>query len=317
MTQKLLNSSCSTYGSAVSTLHNTSTSTSSITSEYFSQSESQSSGKDILDVSRTDKFMTNNNSVKVSGISPLEIFRTKRSRSMSVKDLAQCSGLKKSSFKVSISRSVSLSSTFKSEGSLKKENERKRKFSEQRSSSVPLNQCDDKQPVKKIKVKENSITVSRRWSESDKFRMGYSRAEVIALINFFKEQGLYFMRSGTQVWKIIEKASICPGRSWQSLKSFFLKYVVNQLPSFGVTEKELDDQARKVNEMGRWRFGEETSREVEIVASFYTKAEDKKILNYIIDHGRVEETRLSLGGNRFWKMLEKKSFVVGRYYGNG
>ena len=122
------------------------------------------------------------------------------------------------------------------------------------------------------------------------------------------------MRSGSQVWKIIEKASICPGRSWQSLRSFFLKYVVNQLPSFGVTEKELDDQsrARKVNEMGRWRFGEETSKGVEIVASYYTKAEDKKILNYIIDHGRVEETRLSLGGNRFWKMLEKKTVVAGR-----
>merc|ERR1719158_2633238 len=51
--------------------------------------------------------------------------------------------------------------------------------------------------------------VSRRWSEGDKFRKGYSWVEALALINFFKRHGLYSLKGGTQVWKIIEKA-ICP-----------------------------------------------------------------------------------------------------------
>jgi len=305
------NSSCSTYSSAVSMLRQESDITST-TSEYFSQS----SGDDSTKVAGTNKIMTNNNEVKVDGIYPLAIFRPKRSSSMSAKE--ECPGMKTSSLNVTISKSTSLS-LIETISPIEMKRERKRKFSEERSSSFPFNKCSSgpvKNPVKKLKVEDESISsvspVSRRWSESDKFRKGYSRAEVMALINFFKEQGLYFMKSGTQVWKIIEKASICPGRSWQSLKSFFLKYVVPQLPSFGATEKELDDQARRINDMGRWRFGEGSSRNVEIVASFYSMAEDKKILNYIIDLGRVEEVGLSLGGNRFWKMLEKKSVVVGR-----
>jgi len=306
------NSSCSSYNSALSMLSQENDIFS--TSEYFSQS----SGEESIEVARTNKIMTNNNLVKVDGIHPLGKPRPQRSRSMSVKDpLEECPGMKTSSQEVTITKSTSLK--VKTEGPIEMIKERKRKFSGERSSSYPSNKCSlgtIKNPVKKFKVEESIPSpvnpVSRRWSESDKFRKSYSREEVMKLINFFKEQGLYSMKSGTQVWKIIEKASICPGRSWQSLKSFFLKYVVNQLPSFGVTEKELDDHARRINDMGRWRFEEESSGDVEIVASFYTMAEDKKILNYIIDLGRVEETGLSLGGNRFWKMLEKKSVVVGR-----
>ena len=132
----------------------------------------------------------------------------------------------------------------------------------------------------------------------------------MALINFFKEHGMYLMRGGIRIWKIIEKASICPGRSWQSLKSFFQKYLVKQLPSYGVTEKELEEKARSVDEVGRWGSWERKSKEKKMVASFYTTAEDKKILNYVIDHGRVEKA--SLGGNKIWIMLEKKSILVGR-----
>jgi len=306
------NSSCSSYNSALSMLSQENDIFS--TSEYFSQSSEEES----IEVAKINKILTNNNLVKVDGIHPLGTPRPQRSRSMSVKDpLVECPGMKTSSQEVTIIKSTSLK--VKTEGPIEMIEERKRKFSGERSSSYPANKCSlgtVKKPVKKFKVEESIPSpvnpVSRRWSESDKFRKSYSREEVMKLINFFKEQGLYSMKSGTQVWKIIEKASICPGRSWQSLKSFFLKYVVNQLPSFGVTEKELDDHARRINDMGRWRFEEESSGDVEIVASFYTMAEDKKILNYIIDLGRVEETGLSLGGNRFWKMLEKKSVVVGR-----
>ena len=160
---------------------------------------------------------------------------------------------------------------------------------------------EDDNPAKKRKTGDecfviSSTQMSRRWSESDKFRQNYSRTEAMALINFFKEHGMYLMRGGIQVWKIIEKASICPGRSWQSLKSFFQKYLVKQLPSYGVTEKELEEKARSVDEVGRWGSWERKSKEKKMVASFYTTAEDKKILNYVIDHGRVEKA--SLGGEQ-------------------
>jgi len=172
-------------------------------------------------------------------------------------------------------------------------------------------------PMKKYKSEIQSSSscvkpVSRRWSESDKFRKGYSRVEALALINFFKRQGLYSLKGGTQVWKIIEKASICPGRSWQSMKCFFLKYLMKQLPNYGVTEKELDDMDRKKTVgMGKWKLDEGGCDSAEIVTNFYTEAEDKEILKYLIDQGKVEGKKTKVGGNRLWKMLEKKS-VTGR-----
>ena len=75
------------------------------------------------------------------------------------------------------------------------------------------------------------------------------------------------MRGGNQIWKRVEKARICPGRSWQSLKQFFLKYLVKQLPSYGVTEEELKSKARGKEEGGL--CGGRRSSEVEIVTSFY------------------------------------------------
>ena len=164
-------------------------------------------------------------------------------------------------------------------------------------------------PVKKRRVsveRESSppstIPDTSRWSKTEKFRTSYTRVEGTALVNSFMKQGVYFMRGGNQIWKVVEKAWICPGRSWQSLKHFFLKYLVKQLPSYGVTEEELEAEARS-----KYWVGEELS---EVVASYYTMAEDRKILNYIIDYGRVERT--SAGRNTFWKMMEKKTVVVGR-----
>ena len=108
----------------------------------------------------------------------------------------------------------------------------------------------------------------------------------------------------------MEKAWICPGRSWQSLKHFFLKYLLKQLPSYGVTEEELEAEARSKYWVGEELGGTKKREPSEVVATYYTMAEDRKILNYIIDYGRVERT--SAGGNTFWKMMEKKTVVVGR-----
>merc|ERR1719318_2337833 len=172
---------------------------------------------------------------------------------------------------------------------------KKRKVSVERASTPPPSILD---------------TSSSRWSKTEKFRTSYSRAEGLALVNFFMKQGVYFMRGGNQIWKVVEKAWICPGRSWQSLKHFFLKYLVADLPSYGVTEEELEAEARSKYWVGEGLSRTEKREHSEVVASYYTMAEDRKILNYILDHGRVERT--SAGGNSFWKMMEKKTVLVGR-----
>ena len=170
-------------------------------------------------------------------------------------------------------------------------------------------------PLKKRKLTDDqeSTLLSSRWSETDKFRTAYTRTEAMALINFFMDQGVYFMKGGIQIWKVVEKSCICPGRSWQSLKQFFLKHLLKRLPSFGVTEEELKEKARKLSDVKRWGSGKRMSSEIGVVASYYTMAEDKKILNFIIDHGRVE--KISTGGNKIWQMMEKKTVLVGRLSG--
>ena len=124
----------------------------------------------------------------------------------------------------------------------------------------------------------------------------FQQSESLRLLHFFLKQGVYFLSGGNEIWKVIEKACICPGHSWQSLKHFFKKHLVQQLPSYGVTEEELKCSGKLREEKG-----------MDIVATYYSMREGNKIVNYIVDHGRFE-----VKGTKIWKMMEKRTVVVGR-----
>ena len=53
---------------------------------------------------------------------------------------------------------------------------------------------------------------------------------------FLNHTGKYAQRRGNLVWKEMETARICPGRSWASLKQRFSSFVQNNLETFGVYE---------------------------------------------------------------------------------
>ena len=53
------------------------------------------------------------------------------------------------------------------------------------------------------------------------------------------------MLRGTRIWKEMENALVCPGRTWQSLKNRWEKNIwPDRLATFGVTVEQLEEADR-------------------------------------------------------------------------
>ena len=74
---------------------------------------------------------------------------------------------------------------------------------------------------------------------ADKFRIPYKEEEERAMIDFFLANGGYKERRGNEVWKAMEEAEVCQGRTWSSMRARWNKYIQRNLPSYGVSEAEL------------------------------------------------------------------------------
>ena len=75
---------------------------------------------------------------------------------------------------------------------------------------------------------------------ADKFRIPYKEEEERAMIDFFLANGGYKERRGNEVWKAMEEAEVCVGRTWSSMRARWNKYIQKNLPSYGVSEAELE-----------------------------------------------------------------------------
>ena len=101
----------------------------------------------------------------------------------------------------------------------------------------------------------------------------------------------------------MEKRGTCQGRTWQSMKQRWEKYICKSLDKFGVTMEELEEggvqEGSEAGDEDDTNLSSDTSmRGFRSNANYYTASDDKKVLEYIIKNKRFSD----LGGNAFWQV---------------
>merc|ERR1719192_3062228 len=165
-----------------------------------------------------------------------------------------------------------------------------------RRKSATANDASEKEPEESVD-KEN---IDREDWYKIKYRQPFNRGEEEAIVNYFSTHGGYSVRGGNTVWRQMEEDWICPGRTWQSLRERFEKHIEVNLRQFGVTKTDLIkvDRENKVESIKGLRKN----------VKYYSKDEDVKIINFIIDNKRFEDVK----GNELWKVIVQRNVVVGR-----
>ena len=138
----------------------------------------------------------------------------------------------------------------------------------------------------------------------------YSTEEERSMVKYFlNHTGKYAQRRGNLIWKEMETARICPGRSWASLKQRFSSFVQNNLEAFGVfegtfmgvAELQLTKDTSPVSETATDRTEEDASnREGSHTGSKFRKPysaeEEKEVVDYLLTKGGLSR----VGGNQLW-----------------
>ena len=136
---------------------------------------------------------------------------------------------------------------------------------------------------------------------SANFRLPYSNSEERAMVDFFLNEGGYRIRKGRAIWIKMETMKICNRRTWQSMKGRWEKYVSKDLSKFDVTQEDLiaadkriygDDGAAE-EEDDRSNF-----RGVRSGRSFYSREEDLKIINFLLQNRRYQDVK----GRAVWQV---------------
>ena len=152
----------------------------------------------------------------------------------------------------------------------------------------------------------------------------FSKEEERAMISFFLTRGGFSQRGGTTVWREMEQARTCPGRTWQSLKQRFNMFVHNNLEKFkvtkttmmGVTDLVETDVPEPEKEKGLPEVEDEVLkvplRGLTGCKSRYRKAynqgEEQSIVTYLQKEGGYG----SRGGDALWKRMEEGGVCPGR-----
>ena len=136
---------------------------------------------------------------------------------------------------------------------------------------------------------------------SANFRLPYSSSEERAMVNFFLQEGGYRIRKGRAIWIKMESKKICNGRTWQSMKSRWEKYVSKDLSNFNVTTEDLIEADKRI-------FGDDGATEedgdrsnfrgVRTGRSFYNREEDLKIINFLLQNRRYQDVK----GRAVWQV---------------
>jgi hypothetical protein len=156
----------------------------------------------------------------------------------------------------------------------------------------------------------------------------YARTEEDAIVRFFLTRGGYAQRKGNIVWKKMEAARICPGRTWQSLKQRFDSYVQKNLDQFDVTEAGLmgvtdliektidavgEPEQEKAPEPQKAKAPVSGSRaRAELGKSKYRKPYSAGEEAEMVAHLAREGGYASRGGNAVWQRMEEDGVAGGR-----
>ena len=112
----------------------------------------------------------------------------------------------------------------------------------------PLDATDNTNATMKLKVisliSEVNSRHSRNWRKDgqfkEKFRTPYTKQEDLSIISFIKRRkGAKNEIGGNRVWKILEDENVCPGRSWESMRERWRRFISKNLEKFNVTEDQV------------------------------------------------------------------------------
>ena len=116
------------------------------------------------------------------------------------------------------------------------------------------------------------------------------------------EEGGYKLRRGNRIWVKMEEKGICPGRTWQSMKQRWEKYISKSLEKFKVTvddlkQRDAEDES-ETDEDDREECSDTSSqRGFRSNANYYTKPEDLKIIEFMVSNSRFD-----VGGRSMWQV---------------
>jgi len=152
----------------------------------------------------------------------------------------------------------------------------------------------------------------REGEFDDKFRLPYSKREEEAIVKYLLEEGGYKLRRGNRIWERMEDKGICPGRTWQSMKQRWEKYISKSLEKFKVTEEDLKQRDAQDGSDADEDDLEESSdtssqRGYRSNANYYTKTEDLKILEFMVSNHRFD-----VGGRSMWQLMVARGVLPGR-----
>ncbi|XP_033607789.1 uncharacterized protein LOC111865494 isoform X3 [Cryptotermes secundus] len=145
----------------------------------------------------------------------------------------------------------------------------------------------------------------------------YSWGEQKDIVECVVRHGAYGLLRGTAFWKMMEEKMVCNKRTWQSMKEQFFKKILPDIESFNLSESQISrfKNLKSSNSLRHWERQslkssalEEPSDQLNRNANYYTEAEDKALLNFVVQRERYSET----GGVRLWKLMERKQVLPGR-----
>ena len=99
---------------------------------------------------------------------------------------------------------------------------------------------------------------------------------------------------------MMESNGVCPGRTWQSMKQRWDKYISRSLDKFKVSIHDLDQKKMdgEVDTSGKLESSRSSNRGIRSNANYFSDADDRKILGYIIKNKRYKDT----GGKSMWQV---------------
>ena len=105
------------------------------------------------------------------------------------------------------------------------------------------NSANPEPEKKKLKVicLDSCNNKSKDWKNKgpygEKFRTPYSKEEDLSIITFLKDWKTKkgdLSLGGNRVWKIMEKKTVCKGRTWESMKERWRGYLTDNLDKFNI-----------------------------------------------------------------------------------
>ena len=145
---------------------------------------------------------------------------------------------------------------------------------------------------------------------SANFRLPYSSSEEKAMVDFFINEGGYRIRKGRHIWRRMESMKICNGRTWQSMKGRWEKHISKDLMKFNVSHSALIEADKRIygddgddelpeNDGASMMSVRSNFRGVRSGRRFYTREEDIKIINFLLENRRYSD----VGGNSVWQVI--------------